>query len=518
MKGCKIVIFFMICLNASAVYPYEIMRQKIPPKHCWINIVTYKTNTCTKDMTPDRADTLTDKGKFFEAASVYRCYLSTHPKEKSVYIDYADTQRILGNYCEALEILNTYQALFGQDDQYLKILARVYSDADYYDSALFINNWLLKKYPKSAYILATETNALFESGRPAAALYEYNRLVTLAPKSDELPDLYEEVIMPLQDNVSLGYRFVDLYIQDFPWYIPSGPQYINQNDGVEIYRLPLIVQKFLTPETSLLFKAQYERYHASPDSELLTINNEANIADWSFFGGFNTFINPHFQLQALFGSMDIQRYDNFFIYNVVGMFQTSETLTAAFQFTHDLFRPPEIYNGSPLMVSLNIIDTMARAHFTAQFDLETNMDIDLRAGRLTDNNSYFRVGLNPSTVIYNDDTTNASAILELNWFGFRRDHEFNGYYSPELYQSYSAGVTVDYIPNNRYTLQFYGVVGAVNDTFTPGFGLATAFALAGKYSLFKNFDIVGEVDYIYEQINPFYREVDASVGVNWRWD
>jgi len=342
--------------------------------------------------------------------------------------------------------------------------------------------------------------------------------VKLAPKSDELPDLYEEVIMPLQDNINVGYRFVDLYFQDLPWYIPSGPQYINQNDGVEIYRLPLIAQKFLTPETSLLFKAQYERYHASPDSELLTINNEASIVDWSFYGGFNTFINPHFQLQALFGALDIQRYEDFFIYNVAGMFQTSETLTVAFQFTHDLFRPPEIYNGSPLMVSLNIIDTMARAHFTALFDMESNIDIDLRSGRLTDNNSYFRVALNPSTVVYNDDTINASGILDLTWFGFRRDNEFNGYYSPELYQSYSVGILVDYIPNNRFTLQFYGAIGAVNDTFTPGFGLGTAFALAGKYSLFRNFDIVGEVDYIYEQINPFYREVDASLGVNWRWD
>lgn len=517
MKGCSIVIFVTAYLLSSFAWSYEIFRKKIPPKHCVIRFISYPV-VCPDNISTELADKLIEQNRFSEAALIQRCYIAKHPGAKSVYIDYADTQTVLGNTCESLDMLDRYQQLFGQDDQYLKTLARVYADAEYYDSALFINHLLLKKYPRNDYIIATEATALYASGRPAAALYEYNQLLNVAPGSEELPAVYDEVVMPLMDNLSVGFRYADFDAQDRPLYIPSGPQYIAQNDSIQIYRVPVILQKYLTPDTSLLFKAESEAYHASRDSGLLTIRGEQTVRDYDAFFGINTFINPHIQLQALVGDLSIAHYHDYFVYSVVGSFKTSETLTIGAQFSHDLFRPPEIYNGSPLMVSLGIRDTQTRFHFNQQIDLQSELDIDLRNGRLSDDNAYYFVKITPGTVVYNDDSIETTLIMDLNWFGFRRNNEeFSGYYSPSLYQSYSLGAIVDYSPIDPWHLEFYGSLGAVKDNFTEGLGFATAWAFLSRYSFFKNFDIVGGVSYTYEQIDPSYQEVDAFLGLNWRF-
>ena len=184
------------------------------------------------------------------AAQIYRCYVTKHPQQKMSVLRYAELERRVQNFCQGLEILNTYSHLFGKDEAYLKIKARIDAEAGYSLRALLINSPLRVKHPKDDYLIATQAIALYQSARPGSALSELNELQKIAPNSDELATLDTAIRQPLQDNGSLGKRYTDLNYTDIPTYIPSGPQFIHQNDTVTIYRAPvaigLVLLSFLT--------------------------------------------------------------------------------------------------------------------------------------------------------------------------------------------------------------------------------------------------------------------------------
>jgi hypothetical protein len=413
----------------------------------------------------------------------------------------------------------TYANLFEKDKKSLMIKARAYSDAGYFDSSLIINTPLRAHYPKDDYIIATQANALYKSGRPKEALAQVHYLKKNLPNSEELPTLYTNIEEPLQDNLSLGYRYTDLYAMDFPMFIPSGPQFVYQNDTVTITRIPVIAQKyFFDNNTNLLFKAQYEYYRANLGSGLETAFGQTHIHDWEYYLGLNRIIRPGMQLQAFIGELDISDNHQFMVYSATANLVLNEVFLLSLEVFHDLFRPLDIYNGSPLLISLGILETTGRTHLNYKADLKTTLDLDVRYGSLSDGNAYTRTMFGPSRIVYNNDTMTLSFNLDLEWLTFINDRSTHGYYSPLLYQLYQIGAALDFNPTDDWVTQFYGAWGAVKDNFTPNFGLSGYMVAQAKYKLRKNLKLGGGVSYTYEQLKPSYQEVDVAVGVNWNLD
>ncbi|MGL5741551.1 MAG: hypothetical protein ACRCXC_02850 [Legionella sp.] len=90
--------------------------------------------------------------------------------------------------------------MFGKDEAYLKIKARIDAEAGYSIRALLINSPLRVKHPKDDYLIATPAIALYQSARPGSALSELNELQKIAQNSDELATLDTAIRQPLQDN------------------------------------------------------------------------------------------------------------------------------------------------------------------------------------------------------------------------------------------------------------------------------------------------------------------------------
>jgi tetratricopeptide (TPR) repeat protein len=508
----KKIYFILLLLGFfEPAYSYK----QMPLKSCFIGTTSHKP--CREIPNLKQAQVLIAKKQYVQAAHIYRCYTNSHPWEKKVYIDYIETERALENYCQAMDILKVYYQLFGEDEDYLKTMARVNSDAGYYQSALFLNQPLIDRHPKDEYLIATEASALYQSGRLNEGLAELNYLKKVNPVSTEHASLDAMIKKPLQDNYSLGARFTDLSFMGSPMHIPSAFQYVHQNDTVSIVRVPYIMQNYFNPNTSLLFKAQYEYYHADLDSGLETLDGQTHIQNMEYYLGINTFLNPSMQIQAILGDLAISNHHNFIVYTITENLFPTERLALSFQILHDLFRPLDIYNGSPLLVSQGILETTGRTHISYKLDLQSLFEFDVRYGSLSDGNAYTRFVFEPSSIIYYSNKTNIALALDLEWLHAVNTQVNVGYYAPSLYQLYEMGVSIDFNATDNLFIQFYGAAGTVKDNFTQHFGFATLLITQSRYSLRKSLDLVTGVNYVFEQVNPSYNEVDVSLGLNWKF-
>ena len=382
------------------------------------------------------ADKYTDDEHYEKAAAIYRSYLFKNPKAKDVYIKYAEVERFLENYSQAMAILNAYYRLFGADDDYLKTKVRVFADAGYYNSALQLNTPLLQKNPDDSYLIATQASALNQSGRYTQALSELNHLKKTDPESDDISDLEEDIITPHKSSITLGSPETYLFENDNPMDFPIDEQYIHQNNNLNIVRVPVLAQTYLNPNLRLLFLSQYEHLSAPIGSGLETINGKSTIYDIEYFLGAQTSITPDISLRGMIGSLAIGNGTENFVYNLTGKLLVTEKFQLYLQGLRELFRPPLISNDSPRSVSLGILEDGGRVHATLIPTMQSSIDLDLSASKLTDSNSYVSFYAEPEVVFYNSDKLNLTLGLELQLQSFSKQLFINGYYSPKLYQLY----------------------------------------------------------------------------------
>lgn len=465
------------------------------------------------------ADKYISQDKFQEAAEIYKNYLIKHPHDKTVYINYIEMERVLGNFNHAMSLLDVYHKLFGQDKIYLMTKARVYTDAEYYDSALAINAPLNIKHPNDSYIMGTQASALFQSGRRMEGLAELNDLIKKYPHSDDIDYLSLLIKKPIQSSVSLGSRFTELAISSTPLDIPTSPQYIHQNDSVNIERIPLLLQVFLDANTSLIFKAQYETLSANSNSDSSTNTGRSTIADNEVYVGFDRFFIPRFDLRVLIGDLNINNGKSFLIYNLSASILPAENYLLTIQALRELFRPTDVTNGSPRSVSLGVLETGGRAHVKIKPSLQSTVDIDLRGSSLSDNNNYARLAVEPGLNVLNTDRTNLQLGLNLEWLSFNKNlSSTDGYYSPLFYQNYEIVGLLEVQAIPKLLLELYAGAGAMRDEDTAGYGPSTDVGIEGKYNFNKNIELVAEVDYSTRALSPFYSEYLGSLGLTWRFD
>ncbi len=462
------------------------------------------------------AEKLSINNQFEEAASIYECYLHKHPKDKQVYIDYVDAERAFENYNKAITILNNYQYLFGADYDYKRSKARVFADAGFYDSALQLNNPLIKASPNDSYLMATQASALFQSGQTREALGELHNLINKDPKSDDIAYLKILMIEPLQSTISVGTRFQDLTQATDPMYIPPSAQFIHQNDTVTIYRVPIEMQYYFNPTTSLILTALGEFLSADRGNSLATDTGGSSISDQEYFIGIDSLVRSNIELQGLLGDITISNGKNRMAGYFAGKVAPNERWKISFGALHDLYRPIDLTNGSPRSVSLAIMETGGRVHVNYKSSLQSTVDVDFRMSHLSDNNLYARLAFEPGLVIFNTDRTNLMLGLDTEWLSFNKQLFEDGYYSPRLFQLYEVVGLYNINVTPTFYVELYAGGGFTKDNLSP-LGPAADLGIETKYTLYKNVDLSSEVDYLARSLTPFYSEVRGSISLTWRF-
>lgn len=498
MTRCGILLMILSCSNAFCA------------EAKWSN------KLCALGNNLDDAEKLSMKGRVEEAASIYRCYLLNHREDKQAYIDYVDAERTFENYNMAINILNSYRNVFGPDYDYKRSKARVFADAGFYDSALQLNNPLIQSSPNDSYLMATQASALYQSGRLREGLGELHSLIQKYPKSDDVEYLKILIAEPLQSTISVGTRFQDLSQATDAMYIPPSGQFIHQNDSVSIYRVPIEMQYFFTPTTSVILSAVGETLTAASGSSLITEDEKARISDQEYLMGIDSFVAPNIELQGLIGGITITNGKKRPAIYLASKIAPTERWKISVGALHDLYRPIDLTNGSPLAVSLAIMETGGRIHADYKSSLQSTLDVDFRMSHLSDNNTYTRLAFEPGQIVFNTDRTNLMLGVNAELLSFNKELFEDGYYSPRLYQLYEVVGLYNINVTPTFYIELYAGGGITKDNLSH-FGPATDLGVETKYTLYKNVDLASEVDYLTRSLTPFYSEVRASISLTWRF-
>jgi len=475
-----------------------------------------KNKLCALENNLEEAEKLAINNQFEEAASIYECYLQKNPNDKQVYLEYIDVERDFENYNKAISLLNNYQNLFGADNDYKKHKARVFADAGFYDSSLQLNDPLIKASPNDSYLMATQASALFQSGKRSEGLGELHNLINKDPKSDDIDYLKIAIEQPLQSTISIGTRFQDLTQATDPMYIPPSAQFIHQNDTVTIYRVPVELQYYFNATTSLLLSAVGEFLSAASGNSLTTDTDRSRISDQEYLIGLDSFITPQLELQGLIGDIAISNGINRPAAYFAAKLAPNEKWKISLGALHDLYRPIDLTNGSPLEVSLAIMETGGRVHANYKSSLQSTMDLDFRISHLSDDNSYTRLAFEPGMILLNTNRTNLMLGINAEWLSFNKELFEDGYYSPRFFQLYEVIGLYNINVTPTFYIELYVGGGVTKDNLSH-IGPASDLGIETKYTIHRNIDIASEVDYLTRALNPFYSEVRAAISLTWRF-
>lgn len=464
-----------------------------------------------------RAENLDDQKDYLEEATRYYWALKQDPNNKSVLLKYADVEEALGNYDYALGLLDCYSEKFGVSSDYWKLRARLFVDAGFYSGGLGINTALRDSFPNETAVLAVQTDALFQANLRCAALQEYHRITCLDPKSDDLDDLRDEIIIPRTAYLSFGNEY-NSYFDPEDLMTPSNQfQYINQSDTIEIIRIPITGTVYINPVTVIISQLQHEILKSNFNTNLETIDGKTQISDTEFLIGLRRLFDCKLESQLILGDLKISDGYDTLVFTSTNNFLINQQTFIVLEFLRELYRPIDLTNGSPRSVSLHILEKSARSHISLRPGLQSAIEIDMRASRLSDNNCYWRLSIDPDVNVYNGNIINIDLGLDTEMYSFAnpRKGNLNGYYAPRLYQLYELVGLINIVPHKNLSLQVYGAGGVIRDENSHGFQLTDEFGVQVKQAV-NNFEFSAGVSYLYWGLLPHYHEVDVSIGLTWR--
>ncbi len=423
----------------------------------------------------------------------------------------------MGDYDNALCLLNRYSQRFGTSADYWKLRARLFVDAGFYSWGLELNSTIYDRFPKESDVIAVQTDALFQANFRCAAWQEYNRLLWLDPTSDDLDDLRDEIVIPKTALISFGNEYSS-YFDPEDLMMPSNQfEYINQSDTTEIIRIPITATLYINPVTILISQFQHEILKVNYNTGLETIDGKTQISDTEFLVGLRQLFDCRLESQLILGDLRIADGYDTPIFSFVNNFLVNQRTFIVLEFLRELYRPVDLTNGSPRSVSLHILEESARSHISLRPGLQSAVEIDMRLSELSDHNCYWRISIDPDVNVYNGNKVNIDLGLDTEVYSFRNTKlgVLNGYYSPSLYQLYELVALVNFVPHKDLTVQVYGAGGIIRDENSFGFQFADEFGLQVKQTV-GNFDFNAGVIYTYWGLLPHYHEVDVSVGLCWR--
>lgn len=395
------------------------------------------------------ADILSSERKFVESKKIYTVLTHTHPQNKEVWLGYADMEDNRNEYRNVFPILEHYRCLFGSTFDYWSRKARYLVDAGRYHSSILMNDCLLAKKPDDPYLLSTRVLDLDQANCKCAAVEELGYLKTRFPNNSENFDLARTVYTPIRSNFSIT------------------PSYYTSTTPVDVALLPINLQIFLNPRTSLLFRALYERLQTSPDTDFTTTDGGTSIEDYSLFAGF-TRSGCFWNSEVLIGYLDIQNGKKSAIAHLYGIYYVNEAFKVELRALYDLYRPYE-YSNSPRSVSLGIMETAARATFLWEPIIETHLDLTVNQSHLSDGNNYSEATFTPYTRLFTYDQMNLDVGLNIDWMSFNKDvTDTNGYFSPTHYLLYQGTTSIYISPSDNTSYEIYAGLGKEQDGTSPG--------------------------------------------------
>jgi tetratricopeptide (TPR) repeat protein len=423
---------------------------------------------CDEDAMLNLAHALAWQGRTDDAIKAYRQFLQIYPRVAEGWIQYAEVVSWTQSYLIALEALERYRQLKGETFEYCETKARILALIGRFRTAMMINSPLLQKKPNDPYLLSTEITALGKANQINKAVYYLNKLENLQAEDRMVKGVSNIIRTPLRSNISIE------------------ASYTSATDTTRILDIPLTVQYFLSPDTSLLFWGLYERATAAWTSPLRPIAGGTAIADESAMGGFTTQTHG-MNLKALVGDLKIQNESNHIIYEATANTNLNETAQLTVQGLHNLFRP-YLIPQTPLLISLQIMETRIGGYLQWQPLPQKYLNAVMSYSDLSDHNNYVHVNLWPKARVYGSQHWLVTLGVDGDFWHFAR-RASDGYYSPLDFNGYEGTIEVYYAQSENVGYSISAGFGLQKDETFPHYFYEEDLAVEMFYGIFTDWEL-----------------------------
>jgi peptidoglycan/xylan/chitin deacetylase (PgdA/CDA1 family) len=400
-------------------------------------------------------------GRLDRAASAYERYLSRYPDEPAPYIESAQNEAWRGNYSKSLERLEQYRERFGETKEYLQEKARVLAWARRPERAFEIIRPLLDEEPDDYEVNCSRTIALHYDNRPREALESLDTLVQLRPESEDNEDIRRFVVTPLRSYAEFGSRFyTDTDDLD---------HYTGWVRGIYIPR----------PETRLGLGYEIDYMDADDeDSGLQPFDGDEDA--WHHRGWFemaNRF-SPEVAVDGYAGIADTEGKTRP-TYGIGLDYQPKDNLALRLE------RDYGFYVVSPRTLDLGI--RRGRNNFAMDWEPNLLWTVVGSAGYsdYSDDNDSWEAVFAPRRSVLRSSKLNLDLGVRGLWFGFDDDLD-NGYYDPELYESYMVTSFWYWKISDNDGVSFTADIGAIKDDEMSKYKFGWGSSVEGTFGIYRD--------------------------------
>lgn len=394
------------------------------------------------------------------AAAAYEDYLEKHPDEKDVYIEHVKVEAWRGNYAGSMGILRDYQDRFGVSKDYNREKARVLAWAGRPTEAMELIVPLLEEDPDDYDVNYSRTVALNNNHQPAEAVASLDKLVQLRPESEETKEIQRIVKTPLRPDITF-----------------AGSIY-SDSDDLDRYHAAIIAGFSPQPETRILGGVETDYLKADTGSGYEELDGDETARHDSGWVGVEHVISPQVSVDGHIGAAEAEGHDSFI--GGAGIdYRPQDNLRFRAETDYGF------YVISPRTLDLGIRASSNHLWGTWEPNLLYTVVGGLGYIDLSDDNESWEAVIAPRRAVLRREKINLDLGVRGSWFGFDEQLD-NGYYDPQLYQSYMATSLAYWKISDDDGVSLALDLGVVKDDEMSGFRFGWGTSAEGVFGLYRD--------------------------------
>ncbi len=405
------------------------------------------------------------QGNTGAAISAYRVYLDKFPQVQVVWIECIQLYSQVGDYDEAIELLEDYRERFGDTQTYYKVKAGIFAWSQRPDQSLAIVETLRPQMPNDPALQKVNTIALYNNHQLSEAVESLEELKRLDPDSDETKGTELFIRTPLRSNVNL-----------------SG-SYQKDTDDIIIKRLGVKGVLVTSPKTRFWLGGEHVMLDAPVGGGLENINGSSDIDYIRAWLGGRHVISEFWGVDASIGSGSVEDGDSHFIYEIGADLWLQDGLNMR------LSRTQDIYAVSPRAVSLDILRRANQLNISWAPNFLYTVDAQLILADFSDNNKRWDIAIAPRRAFVRSQHFSLDLGLGAHWYAFDQTLN-NGYYSPLDSRRYSLTAFTSIYFNENDSINASFSVGPYKDNTMDHYKTAGDITVQGIIGLYRDWMLI----------------------------
>lgn len=318
----------------------------------------------------------------------------------------------IGNYSDAIELLDEYKLQIGENQEYLKIQARVLALSGDSSAAIKILEPLLIFSPDDYGLLYSKTLAVASGRDPQSLLSHLATLSELDPENIDTKNINRVLRTPLKPEVGANFAFQ------------------NNSDGTSFQLAGISAGNYVSPTLKIFGGADSLFMHATDTSGYSAINGSSEVTYSRAWLGARKLINENFEIDGLGGAGKTSFHGN-------GVYEVGVNYWQGNKLNGRLSHRQDLLTVSPLAASIGVLRNSNRLEGNWTPDYKNTIATSFNYDTYSGNNTRWEYNLAPRRSFIRSKLINLDLGLSGQWLAFSKPNAL-GYYSPSSYSRYAV--------------------------------------------------------------------------------